>query len=354
MRTSGGVLALLTDAALRADIDRIGAAVGVRVLHADATAVEPKAFRAATVVLLDPVAAQSCAQHPGLPRPNVVVVTDAEPTTPTWAAAVAVGARHVVTLPAQEAQLVAVIGDADESQRETHPGGRVVAVIGGCGGAGASLLAAALAQSASRALLLDLDPWGGGIDLLMSADPEPGLRWPDLGVRGGRLAWSTVRAALPTLRGAAVLSAARHCHELAAGPVDAVIEAGRRGGATVVCDLPRRLTESTETALGAADLVVLASRCDLRSGAATAALAPVLSAINPNVGLVVRGPAPGGLRAAEIAELAAVPLLATVRADARLIDRVETDGLRLQRRCGLAVAARSILRTLTPENRRAA
>lgn len=90
----------------------------------------------------------------------------------------------------------------------------------------------------------------------------------------------------------------------------------------MVCDLPRRLTDATQAALDAADLVVLVSPCDVRACAAAATMAPVLTAINPNLGLVVRGP-PRGLRAAEVADVAGVPLLASMRAQPRLAEQLE-------------------------------
>lgn len=179
-----------------------------------------------------------------------------------------------------------------------------------------------------------------------AAKPPPGLRWPDLALQGGRLNWSAVRAALPRPRGISVLSGTRRGYELDAGPVDAVIDAGRRGGVTVVCDLPRRLTDATQAALDAADLVVLVSPCDVRACAAAATMAPVLTAINPNLGLVVRGPSPGGLRAAEVADVAGVPLLASMRAQPRLAEQLEHGGLRLRRRSVLASAARRVLGVL--------
>ncbi|AGL29134.1 hypothetical protein J113_25565 [Mycobacterium tuberculosis CAS/NITR204] len=92
------------------------------------------------------------------------------------------------------------------------------AVIGGRGGAG-TLFAVALAQAAADALLVDLDPWAGGIDLLVGGETAPGLRWPDLALQGGRLNWSAVRAALPRPRGISVLSGTRRGYELDAGPV---------------------------------------------------------------------------------------------------------------------------------------
>ena len=32
----------------------------------------------------------------------------------------------------------------------------------------------------ARVLLIDGDPWGGGLELALAAEEEPGLRWPDL------------------------------------------------------------------------------------------------------------------------------------------------------------------------------
>ncbi|ORW31715.1 hypothetical protein AWB91_14380 [Mycobacterium paraense] len=337
---------MVTDPELRDETDRVAAAVGVRVVHVGAAAVSRKTWSAAAAVVLDEAAAQRCGQL-GLPRrTHVSVVAPAPPATATWAAAVAVGAERVLTLPGHERELIRVLAEAGESARDDGPRGRVVAVVGGCGGAGASSFAVAVAHAAGDALLVDLDPWGGGIDLLMGGESAPGLRWPDLALEGGRLNWSAVREALPRHRGISVLSGARHGYELGGAPVDAVVDAGRRGGAAVVCDLPRRLTDATQAALDAADLVVVVSRCDVRACAATAAMAPVLAGANPNLGLVVRGPSPGGLRATEVAEIAGLPLVASIKAQPQLARQSEHGGLRLGRRGPLLVAARRVLAVL--------
>src|SRR5207244_4254134 len=90
---------------------------------------------------------------------------------------------------------------------------RVVGVIGGCGGAGATLLAASLALAAARrpagAMLIDLDPFGGGIDLLLGLEDRPGLRWPDLADIGSRVSPEALHGVLPRLRGLPVLSCGR-------------------------------------------------------------------------------------------------------------------------------------------------
>ncbi|WP_319429590.1 septum site-determining protein Ssd [Mycobacterium sp. RTGN5] len=342
---SGVALILVAESDLREQADRVAAAAGLRPLAAFAPLTR-KAWSAAAAVLLDAESARQC-EPDGLPRRDgVILITSAEPDGPTWAAAMAVGAQHVCALPAQDDELVGHLADAAETAREGQRAGRVIAVTGGRGGAGASTFATALAQIASAALLVDLDPWGGGIDLLLGSESVPGLRWPDLSLRGGRLAWAAVRDALPNHRGVSVLSGARHGHEMDAGAVDSVIDAGRRGGMLVVCDLPRRMTSAVAGTLDCADLVVVITTCDVRGVAAASALAPVLRGINPNVGLVVRGPTPGGLRAAEAAEVAGLPLLASMRPEPLLAERLEHGGLRLRRRSPLGAAARAVLQVL--------
>jgi secretion/DNA translocation related CpaE-like protein len=345
--TAPGVLAMVTDPGLRDELDRVAAAVGVRVVRGGgASPVSRKTWAAAVAVLLDEAAAQRCGQAALPRRAHVSVVTLDEPRSATWAAAVTVGAGHVLRLPGQERELIRELAEAGEAARDDGPRGQVVAVAGGCGGAGASLFAVALAQTAADALLVDLDPWGGGIDLLVGGEATPGLRWPDVALQGGRLTWAAVREALPRHGAVSVLSGARHAYDVDAAPVDAVVDAGRRGGVTVVCDLPRRLTDATQAALDAADLVVVVGRCEVRACAATAAMAPELAAINPHLGLVVRGPSPGGLRAVEVADITGLPLLASVRAQPQLAEQLERRGLRLGRRSALAVAAQRVLAVL--------
>lgn len=346
---------MVTEPPLRDEVDRIAAAAGVRVVHAGAgsagtSAASRKTWSAAAAVVLDEAAVSLCAPAALPRRAHVVVLSAAEPATATWEAALTVGAQQVLTLPSQERELVREFVDAAEAADGGRRCGDVVAVVGGRGGAGASLFAAALAQAAADALLVDLDPWGGGIDLLVGAEAVPGLRWPDLALQSGRLIWPAVREALPRQRRVSMLSGTRRGGELDVGTVDAVVDAGRRGGATVVCDLPRRLTDTAETALGTADLVVVVSPCDVRACAATTTIAPLLSRINPNVGLVVRGPSPGGLRPVEVADATELPLLASMRAEPWLDGRLEHGGLRLRRRSALAAAARRVLAVLQPRS----
>ena len=75
------------------------------------------------------------------------------------------------------ALLVARLADSVEGGA---PPARLVAVVGGSGGAGASTLSAALAVTALRLgvrpWLVDADPLGGGIDLALGGEDTVGLR----------------------------------------------------------------------------------------------------------------------------------------------------------------------------------
>jgi secretion/DNA translocation related CpaE-like protein len=340
-----GVLALLTDPALRDDVNRVAAAAGVPVVHA-AELSSRKAWTAAAAVLLDAPTARICA-HQALPRrAGVVVLARAEPAGEDWQAAISVGAQRVLTLPAGDADLVALLADAVESSEGEGRRGSALAVVAGRGGAGASLFAAALAHRTPDPLLVDADPWSGGLDLLLGAEAEPGLRWPDLALEGGRLNLASLREALPRGKDISVLSSGRAAVEIDAAALAAVLDAGCRGGATVICDVPRRPAPAVEVALDAADLVVVVLTADVRACAAAASLVPWLSAANPNVGVVVRGPAPGGLTAREVARAVGLPLLAAMRPQPGIGDRLERGGLRLPPRSPLAAAAQRVLGVL--------
>jgi secretion/DNA translocation related CpaE-like protein len=345
MTASNGILVLVGEAAIRDDVDRVAAAAGLPVVHASDPS-SRKVWTAAAAVLLDVAAARRCA-HLALPRRGrVVLLVRSEPRATDFQAAIAVGAQHVITLPAHDAALMAELSDAAEASRDKGRRGAVVGVIAGRGGAGASVFATALAQTSPDALLIDADPWGGGIDLVLGSEGETGLRWPDLAMQGGRLSYTALRDALPQRRGVSVLSGSRTGCDIDAAPLGAVIDAGSRGGATVICDLPRRSTGAVETVLEAADLVVVMAPADVRSCAAAAAIVPWVSAVNPNAGVVVRGPSPGGLRSADVAKIVGLPLLAAMRAQPGVADALECGGLRLRRRSPLAAAARRVLAVL--------
>jgi hypothetical protein len=77
-------LAMLADPELRDELDRVAAAVGVRVVHTGAASpVSRKTWAAAAAVVLDEIAANRCARAALPRRAHVSVLTVAEPATAT-------------------------------------------------------------------------------------------------------------------------------------------------------------------------------------------------------------------------------------------------------------------------------
>lgn len=350
-------LLITQDAELADEVLRLAAVAGCEPqLLAEPAAAGP-AWRDAPVVLVDEVAAVAGAAA-GLPRRRGVLVLCRTSTSELWRAAFEVGAEQVLALPAEEDQLVEVFAEVvDASAPRT---GRVVAVVGGCGGAGASALATVIAAVAAhrgdQALLLDCDARGGGLDLAVGVEATSGLRWSGLTVSGGRLPVSALHESLPEHRIGSgrltVLSCDRDGPSTGLTPeaVRAVVAAGRRAGDTVVCDLPRSLPEVAIAALRWSDLTVIVVPAQVRSCAAAARLAGELGEVSSGpVRLVVRGPAAGGLRVEDVRCAVGPQVVAVMRPQPDLPAVMDRRGLCTTRsavRGPVARAAREVLGAL--------
>src|SRR4051812_2304633 len=170
------------DLGLMADARRLCATAGM-----DAEVAGPLDARrwwsSSAAVLLDgPAAAQLAGR--GLPRrPGVALLARVDEPA-LWRFAVILGAEQVATLPRDESAVLRGVLSA------AAPTGAapVVACVPASGGAGASTLAVGLALAAARSgtetVLVDADPAGGGLALLLGAEHAPGLRWPDIAALG--------------------------------------------------------------------------------------------------------------------------------------------------------------------------
>ena len=152
---------------------------------------------------------------------------------------------------------------------------RTVAVVGARGGVGASTFAATLAVRAARrapTFLVDADPLGGGVELVIGSEHVDGLRWPDVALTDGRITAST-------LRGRASGASGRHRpvvvtrtgDDVAAATMQSMVAAAARSFRHIVVDLPRTLDTAAGAALSTADTVVLVGADDVRSVAGTGA-----------------------------------------------------------------------------------
>jgi secretion/DNA translocation related CpaE-like protein len=377
VQTSGGRAAgrqpimVMTPGGLADEVARLAAAAGCDPQRVTDLATVREQWNCATLILFDIDAARASASA-GLPRRDGVVIVSADDDPEVWRSAVAIGAQHVAVLPDAEAWLVGALADAVESPPDP---GRVLAVLGGRGGAGASVfataVAVAVAESGRHAMLVDCDALGGGLDLALGAEKMDGLRWSGLALGGGRVPAAALHAALPTPRvggrgGLTVLSYGRPEHGRSACDrsdhdrddsvpdgvaVRTVCGAGRRAGETVVCDVPRYPCEPGTAALESADLAVLIVPAEVRACAAAAAVAARVRRYGVSLQLVVRGPAPGGITPTDISRALDLPLLAAMRPQPGLAGALDRGAMPGRSRGPLATAARRVLVILGDSNR---
>jgi secretion/DNA translocation related CpaE-like protein len=308
---------------------RLSAAAGIEPEVAyDATGARRAWAQAPLVVVGGDLAAAVAATSPPR-RPGVLLVAADPDDEAIFRWAVDVGAEKVGSMPAAEAWLVDDMADAAE--RRTGQGasdGVTLCVVGGRGGAGASTLAAALALTATRrglhTMLVDADPLGGGLDLVVGGENVAGIRWPELSSARGRLRSATLREVLPRVDDLTVLSCDRgEPLTLDATAVRSVLAAGARAHDLVVVDLPRRIDPPAEEGLARCAAVVLLVPAEVRAASSASRVAAELESLGARVELVVRGPAPSGLPAEAVADSLGLALLAEMRAQPGLAEALE-------------------------------
>lgn len=301
--TDARPLAITADDELLDDLIRLAAASGaVLDVSADASASRRLWSSAPLVLVGADLVADLARASPR--RRDVIVVSHTIEEQALWEGAVELGAEHVVQLPHAEQWLATRIADAlDGASREAV----TVGVVGGRGGAGASTLAAALAMTGVRqgcaGFLVDGDPLGGGIELVLGGEDCVGMRWPDFAATEGRVSAGALRSALPNVDELVVLSWDRS-DVLAIPPtaMRAVLGAARRGSDLVVVDLPRHLDEATVEALSQCATVLLVVPGEVRSVASAARVARLVAPLAADLRVVVRGPSPAGLDGRVVAD----------------------------------------------------
>jgi secretion/DNA translocation related CpaE-like protein len=354
-------MAYVADEALLDDLLKAAAAAGCDLERVPDAAAARHCWPTAPLILLDQKAVAECVAE-SIPTRDAIVVVTTDPEPPElWKQAMEIGAERVITLPGAEPWLISALADAMEGPASST--GKVLAVLGARGGAGASVFTVAVGltalKSGDNTLVVDCDPRGGGLDVVLGAESDKGDRWPDLQLSAGRIAATALHNALPTRRKGnarlSLLSGARKGESPAPDAVAAIIEAGRRAGEVVICDVPRQLEATSWTAIDRADLTIIITPAELRATITAKQLAQELSKRGANPQLIVRGPSPGGLRPDEIAASAGVPLLATMRPEPQLAQSLERGDFNPRHRSPLTQAARttlSELAALPPKPRR--
>ncbi|MCN9241776.1 septum formation initiator [Streptomyces sp. RY43-2] len=307
-----GPLIVTEDAELLDDLLRLCAAAGARPEVHPGVPRPRGSWEAAPLVIVGDDAVRRV--RGAVRRRGVVLVGRDQDDSDVWRRAVEIGADHVLLLPDGEQWLVDRIADVAEGVGRPA---LTVGVMGGRGGAGASTLACALAvtsaREGTRTLLVDADPLGGGLDVLLGGETAEGLRWPAFAASRGRVGGGALEESLPELHALRVLSWDRG-DTVAVPPqaVRAVLAAGRRRGGAVVVDLPRRVDEGVAEVLAQVDVGVLVVPAELRAIAAARRVATAVGMVLADLRIAVRGPYAPGLDDREVARLLGLPLVGEV------------------------------------------
>lgn len=257
-------------------------------------------------------------------------------------------------LPRDESALV----DLFASVSDRHPA-PVVSVVGGRGGAGASLLAVALSLAGERAgrstALLDADPLGCGPDIYLGCDhtrADARTGWDDLLRQRGRMPWRTLRDGLPKAGRVDVLTWSRGGGSdqglpLPVGAVRSALASARRGTDLVVVDLPRSFDPATTVFLNHSALVLVVVPADVYSVVSAARMTHRLQQESDRVRVVVRG-ARGGLSTEVVAKSLGVQLGADLPSEPGLSRLLKAGDVPAQHpRSPLARYADRVVDTLT-------
>ncbi|WJV47169.1 septum site-determining protein Ssd [Streptomyces flavofungini] len=308
---AGGPLIVTEDVDLLDDLLRLCAAAGARPEVHHGVPERGGGWEAAPLVLVGDDAADRV--RGAARRRGVVLVGRDQDDSGVWRRAVEIGADDVLVLPDGERWLVDRIADVAEGVGRPA---LTVGLIGGRGGAGASTLACALAVTAARAgrrtMLVDADPLGGGLDVMLGGETAEGLRWPAFAQSRGRVGGGALEESLPALHDLRVLSWDRgDTVAIAPEAVRAVLAAARRRGGVVVVDLPRRVDEAMAEALAQLDLGLLVVPAELRAVAGARRVASAVRMVLRDLRLVTTPGPPGGdgLDADEVARLLGLPLV---------------------------------------------
>jgi secretion/DNA translocation related CpaE-like protein len=287
-------------------VERIAAAAGRQLkVTQDAAEAAPYWDSAGTVLLGSDVR-----ELPPRRRAPAVLVGLSGEGGSLWQLAAALGAERVAVLPDGGPWLAEYLSRS----QAPDPGGHVLGVVGGCGGAGASTGAVWLARAAAalgaRVLLVDGDPWGGGLELSFAAEDVPGLRWPDLAEASGSIDPDQLHAALPEAGGFSFLSWPGN-RERARGidpaTVAGVLDAARRCYELVVLDIGRG-RDAVRAFAWECDRVLVVLPAQLRAAVASARLVTELPPVD--TALVIRAKPGAALDVQLISEAVGLPVQA--------------------------------------------
>jgi secretion/DNA translocation related CpaE-like protein len=334
------------DQTLLDEVLRLAAAAGATPEVAADVGAALRGWSRAPVVLVGADVADDLAALSPARRRDVWLLSWGEVPDGAFRTAVALGVEGVVQLQRSEAWLVELLTDlGDRGDGAGAAAGLLVGVTGGSGGAGATTFACALGQEAARqgrrAVVVDADPLGPGLDRILGLDDAEGARWDALCATTGRLSSRALREALPRRGSLGVLTwRPGESATLQAFAVREVLSAARRGHDVVVVDLPRRPDPLLDEVVARCDrvlVVVVPTVAGVASAVRTCARHPDRTRVR----LIVRG---SGIDARAVGRATGVPVLIEMAEQRGLTESIDLGlGPVRSRRSALGRAAAEVL-----------
>jgi len=254
-------------------------------------------------------------------RREVIIVARAGDDVPQlWRVAVDIGADLVAIIPEDEGVVVDRLVNFGEAG--VAPGD-VIAVVGACGGSGASTVGAALAVSAARtgcsSALVDLDPLGAGSDVILGGAQALGLNWADLAQTKGRVPTRAISDGLPVIGGVSVLTRGpRSTPRFWPGAAGAAVDALTLANALTVLDVPRESSEHVNEALARAREVLIVVPPDLRALASASRMLASGMLVGRDPRVVINSVRRGGMARPEVEVLLGRPVFELISYDGGL------------------------------------
>ncbi len=247
---------------------------------------------------------------------------------------------------------------ASPLRSDSSLGSIVIGVMGATGGVGVSAMASALAMRSAACghstVLIDGDPYGGGLDIMLGLDLSPGLRWPDLSAAQGELDGAAIMSALPAVPGCHVLSWGRSPGS-AANNGPSVCAALTAQADVTVLDLPTWRSPRAHAWSTMCDRIVVLCGSGVRPLASAAVVLEALEQADPTpdaprvIG-VLRQFRGSSIDIDTASALLGIPLVATIEFDRRIevaLCRGEAVGTRMS---PLARACDRVLAQVTPNS----
>jgi len=252
----------------------------------------------------------------GIVHNEIVIVSAQSPDVTAWKLAILLEAKAVVGIEGSPDWFL------DHLLAPAHNIAEVITLVPVVGGSGASTLASAMAvesaRKGKRVCLVDLDPQGGGIDVVCGAEEITGARWPDL-VEVDEISGADLLRSLPECGGVRIL--AMRSELITAKKIDQILSALLTEVDLIYVDSAQDIKTYWQNISDISNQILLVLPTTVR--ATTVAKRILESHAHDKFGLVVRQLPGTGLTPLAIAQTLGISLKAQVVTDTRVVEQIE-------------------------------